>query len=422
MLVLLALVFLTTVWLRVKIAKHYTEQRKNYEALAEEFASAHEWVSFEIAQVHHKDGEKIWERNKRVILHYDDKNPTIFAEFLAGEEKRLRESCWLNKDKFVEIDHTNLEITQYSNKVFWDDYHSYGTSEFVPDVFSDMYYYLAPMRKNQSAWMLAFIHTGINSQDTALVDGKPYIKFHGKSNPSYSYDTTGKRFQVHDEIDWFVNEKTETLDSVYSVQYLLNHESHEDFISIKNMDFSDKQRYIDSVLDLGNPQYQNYSRHDSKNPPLSRSYSDNKEATDELLNFPIVKLDGGQTSIAGNEGWLLLNFWTITCPPCVAHLKEMGQEKYSLGCCLLESKGVKVLAIEHKSNNVEYIRSIAEKTNTSDIIYYAKGIGGVINIPALGYYYLISPDKRIVYETISLGDYSELLEAKANYEKQPKNK
>ena len=80
------------------------------------------------------------------------------------------------------------------------------------------------------------------------------------------------------------------------------------------------------------------------------------------------------------------------------------------------------MAINHRSDNVELIRSIAEKTNTGDIIYYAKGMGGVINIPALGYYYLISPDKQIVYETSDLGDYSELLEAKANYEKQHKNK
>ena len=45
-------------------------------------------------------------------------------------------------------------------------------------------------------------------------------------------------------------------------------------------------------------------------------------------------------------------------------------------------------------------------------------MGGVISIPSLGYYYLISPDRQIVYETSDLGDYSELLEAKANYEMQ----
>ena len=96
----------------------------------------------------------------------------------------------------------------------------------------------------------------------------------------------------------------------------------------------------------------------------------------------------------------------------------MGQEKESTGNYYLETKGVKVFAINHRSDNVELIRSIAERTNTTSIIYFAKGMGGVISIPSLGYYYLISPDRQIVYETSDLGDYSELLEAKANYEMQ----
>ena len=65
---------------------------------------------------------------------------------------------------------------------------------------------------------------------------------------------------------------------------------------------------------------------------------------------------------------------------------------------------------------------MGEKTNTSDIMYSAKYINGVISIPYLGYYYLVSPEKTIVWHSDSLGDYSELLKAKANYEKQHKNK
>ena len=51
-------------------------------------------------------------------------------------------------------------------------------------------------------------------------------------------------------------------------------------------------------------------------------------------------------------------------------------------------------------------------------MYSGKGLSGVIELRYFGYYYLISPDKQIVFETYHLGDYSELLEAKANYEKQ----
>ena len=65
---------------------------------------------------------------------------------------------------------------------------------------------------------------------------------------------------------------------------------------------------------------------------------------------------------------------------------------------------------------------MAIKTNTTDITYCAQGLMPLLTIPYLGYYYLVSPDKQIVYETSDLGDYNELLEAKANYEKQYQNK
>lgn len=248
---------------------------------------------------------------------------------------------------------------------------------------------------------------------------EPYISFHGTSPTSYSYDSkSDKRVPVYDEVNWFVNKKTKAMDSVFSVRCFLEHENRKEFVSIRSLSFSNQQRYIDSVFNLNNPKYKSYSRHDSKNPPLSKAYSSNNQMTESLLNYSIEKLDGSATTIAENEGWILLDFWAINCPPCVAHLKGMGQEKESAGKYYLESQGIKILAINHCSSNAELIRSIAEKTNTSDIIFYAKGIGKVINIPFLGYYYLVSPRKTIVWHSSSLGDYSELLEARANYEKQ----
>ena len=58
---------------------------------------------------------------------------------------------------------------------------------------------------------------------------------------------------------------------------------------------------------------------------------------------------------------------------------------------------------------MEIIAKRASKTKSEDIMYSGKGIGTTINIPTLGYYYLVSPDKEIVYETGDLGDYSEII-------------
>ena len=88
---------------------------------------------------------------------------------------------------------------------------------------------------------------------------------------------------------------------------------------------------------------------------------------------------------------------------------RMAAEKDSLGYRILENEGIKILAIEHNSNNMEIISKRAHKTKSEDIMYSGKGIGITINIPTLGYYYLVSPNKEIVYETGDLGDYSEIL-------------
>lgn len=393
-------------------------QKRDFQSRAKDLASAHEWVSFELVTEMQKDDSTLWISHENVVLHYDGKNPVIFSEWM-GEDGGSR-SEWMDKDKFIKVDHASQEITRYDNKkVFWDDYHSYGTTEFIPHIFHYLSYYLFPMRKQMGNGMMVFLVKEVKSQESVVVKGNSYTRFHGTSSTASAYDPkTGKRVLVYNEVDWFVNDATGVLDSVFSVQYPLDFENRKEYISLRNIDFSDKRNYIETVFDLDSPRYDKYSRHNSDNPPLSKAYSSNKSMTDDLLNYPLRKLDGSETTIAQTNGWLLLNFWSINCQPCVAHLKEMGQEKDSLGNYYLETQGVKVLAINHRSNNVELIRSIAEKTNTFEIVYYANGMGGVIDIPMLGYYYLVSPDKQIVYETYNLGDYSELLEGKANYEKQ----
>jgi hypothetical protein len=50
-------------------------------------------------------------------------------------------------------------------------------------------------------------------------------------------------------------------------------------------------------------------------------------------------------------------------------------------------------------------------------MYHAKGIGKILDMHVMPQYYLISPDKQIVYKSHDLGDYSELLQAKTEYEK-----
>ena len=414
---LLIILMVFIVWFKFTANKG---QRKQYETIAMDFASNYDWVSFEIEHKHYKDDIKLWEGHNRVVLHYDGDNSIIFGETLSEDEERIIKSCYLDKNNYLEINHDSQEITWYdNNKVFWDDYHSYGIAQFIPNVFYFFSYYLYPMQKTMCRGLLNYLVVDVTGCENITIKGKPYFNFHGVSNTAYSYNPkTGERMPVYDVVDWFVDERIGTMDSVCAVRYPLEYENRKDYVCLRNMSFLNRQWYLDSILDFNNnPRYIEYIRHNSKNPPLSNSYSNNKTITNDLLNYPLVDLEGSKTVIAEIEGWILLNFWSANCSPCVAHLKELGHEKDSLGHYWLENKGVKIMAINHLSNNAELIASITEKTGTSDITYMANGMGGVINIPSLGYYYLISPDKQIVYETYNLGDYSELLRAISNFEK-----
>lgn len=122
------------------------------------------------------------------------------------------------------------------------------------------------------------------------------------------------------------------------------------------------------------------------------------------------------TTIKEYDSWILLNFWRFSCGPCLKNMENYKHEKDSLGYRVLENNDIKILAINYESNNMEQLGKLAGKDDSKDIIYSAKGIKQRINLPFQGYYYLISPKKEIVYETSHLGDYSELLKAKAEYE------
>lgn len=60
---------------------------------------------------------------------------------------------------------------------------------------------------------------------------------------------------------------------------------------------------------------------------------------------------------------------------------------------------------------------MVQKTNFNDIIYSSKGMASLINIPYLGYCYLLSTSREIVYESANIDDISELLKAKPNIRK-----
>ena len=388
---------------------------KEFKRAAKEVAKKHEWLSFDVCHQNYRNDTFNWEVKYSVIMHYDKKNPTIYVSRKdLYDSDLISEEFRITKEKFEKIMHNEHNIITYKNRHFFADaYHSFPLMGDIPVYFSRLGYYLyTTQSKIKSQFCMP---ATVIDADFVDVNSKSYIKYH-TVDPLV---TTSLEI-IYNRTHTFVDAETSLIDSVYSYStsslrddssiYKNSYgEIYNNYYKIDNYSFESKQHILDSIFDLQNIRYADYAHYDEKTSPQCQTRSENKTACDELLDYPLVNLEGDTTSIREQEGWILLNFWTTGCEPCIEHLMRMAAEKDSLGYRILENEGIKILAIEHKSNNMEIIAKRASKTKSEDIMYSGKGIGTGINIPTLGYYYLVSPNKEIVYETGDLGDYSEII-------------
>lgn len=257
-----------------------------------------------------------------------------------------------------------------------------------------------------------------------MTNGVPYFLFKGLSSTKYICDNaTGDcDIPIQYQCEFWVNKETFQLDSLYAYKDDTIHLPYLNELAYiaKNVNNEDKSSYYDSVFDFSNPLYEKHSRHNDRFIPFSMGGTLPKLKSKTLLDYPFVGLNNDTITIASLDGWILLSLWSFNCPSCIRNMQKYGREKDSLGYRVVEKQGISILSTNYVSGNMNLIGEMASKTNTTDITYCAQGLMRTLTIPYLGYYYLISPDKQIVYETSNLGDYSELFEAKANYEKQHK--
>ncbi|MBQ8223696.1 MAG: hypothetical protein IJZ87_10225 [Bacteroidales bacterium] len=363
--------------MNLKVSKQYKRQ-------AVTFADSHEWVSFKYRIVHYFNDSLYWDIVTDVIIKYDDDNSMVFInddnDYMLVAEKYYKR---IDKNKY------NIYDIKKNRKDKNKTYQQLATIGKIHKYFQYSPFFMKPI---DFAYSWALWHS-FYSVDTVEMNNVSYNKYRSKT---MGFDCN---------VESYINNGTNFLDSIYMEW------NGDDFIVLENLTFYDvsyenRQGYIDSIFNFNNTEYSSYSRYDEFTMPLMTL---SNQMSQGLLDYPLVNLDGDTTFIREQEGWILLNLWTTNCGPCLQHLKEYSHEKDSLGYRILENEGIKILAIEHRSSNLEHIRQIVSKYNSEDITYSAKDIGIVVNIPTLGYYYLVSPNKEIVYETGDLGDYEEIL-------------
>lgn len=254
----------------------------------------------------------------------------------------------------------------------------------------------------------------------SIIDGSKYKILQRIKNNSRAYNKeTGKYdIPVIHVVDYYFNETSNYIDYICATPFDCPENA-----AWKNEFFIKYNYVIDSALvaetfDFNSLQYKNHSRHNDDFWPYSKSYSSTKqsELVKNVLDFPIVSLSKDTTSIGQEEGWLLLDFWFVGCPGCMKWMRSLKNEKDTQGFRVLENEGIKIMLINPLSNNFDVLKTFADDYFAGDIMYHAKGLGNVFNIRPMPKYFLISPDKQIVYTSENLSDYSALIQAKKEYE------
>jgi hypothetical protein len=359
--------------------QNYAKFKRQAETLADE----HKWVSFKYKDIHYYGDSLLFEGESELIIKYDGKNSSLFYNINSIEWFYL-----LDKDYYKKIEKPEGSLIKYENTIFDFDryYDALGKYGFIPRFFIDIPYYIYPISFAESMNMTQIF----NEIEEREIDGELYNV--------YKFDNNERR------VRFYVNAATNIMDSAYTEIYQY---SSKVYYTFYDFSFENRQSYIDSIFNFDNKEYEKYSKYDIVNS--EPYYSFDTIVTDKLLDFPLVDLNNDTTTLREQEGWVLLNFCTITSDYSMRQLDRYAKEKDSLGYRILEKEGIKIMAIEHKSNNMEYIEKYAKKHHSEDNTYSAKGIFNAIDVNWWECYYLISPDKKAVYRTEKLGDYSEII-------------
>lgn len=384
-----------------------------YAKYAKMSVADNEFMSTTIERYSHSNDTEISIEKFYLIYDFNKKNPS-FTYINSDSTRYMR----FDNKKYCLVDHNNREIASIKKSKEEGAY--WIMKNTIESIFRGMPYYFQLLGKN---FLFSNILIHNNIIDTTIEDIDPIV-FTSTTPISYIYNRETKEYDIplQYNIITYINSRTYHIDSIVSENITDNVFMEKTTLINSEISFENKQTFIDSIFDFNDTKYSCYSYHDENNLPYSMRASSNRNINDSILNFPIVSLNKDTTYLKDKTSWTLLNLWNLNCPPCIENLNNYKQEKDSIGYRILENEGIEIMAVNYDSDNMGLLKNIADKTASTDIIYSAKGLGGYISIPYLGYYYLISPDKKIVYKNLDLGDYSELLKAKEEYEKRPRSK
>lgn len=335
---------------------------------------------------------KIYRCPQSITIHYV--NSDVFYSF--------------TDESLTVVDLMNKELTHFSDSPDVDYNRSirYYRFQYLLKVVE----YIYPLIHQDDLLSTSIQSLKFNSISDTTINGETYTVLTRNDMSSHFFNESTQQFDIpnYRTIKYYYNLSHEKLQFIVSspMDYPNNEASafgtrrYDISISYENF-----QAHIDSVINFENPSYHTFTRHNNtNNPPLSWLWrnTENNQLTDEVVNFPIISMNGDTTSFEQLQGWLLVDFWYTGCKPCYIQMRQLHDDPTILKS--LQEKGIQFMMINPLAANSTSLLPIVEKYDLVPYTYHAKGLSNIFGIKSMPRLILISPDRKKYSELESLDE------------------
>jgi hypothetical protein len=128
------------------------------------------------------------------------------------------------------------------------------------------------------------------------------------------------------------------------------------------------------------------------------------------LDCEIVGFENNFVKLNDIKGWILLDFWYQACIPCFDMMKDVSLHQQEF-----EKRGITIVSLNSHEQPSDYLKAFCEKMKIDiSTLYFFKNPDDVITfqkqIKIFPSIFLISPDKKIVWQTAGKKSVTELLQ------------
>lgn len=242
---------------------------------------------------------------------------------------------------------------------------------------------------------------GFRQKSDTVVDGRKCYILRGTKADRFTVDTvTGERTPVVTKYVWFCDAHNA---EIFRIDVAVSNPGLHKTILISDYSYDNRDAYVDSLF-FANPDIGSMKHFDCSQS-LPPSLIDMNEGTlamgDSLFDHPIVSLDGDTTTLNQQQGWVLLDLWTIRCKPCMELPRALAREQEESGRRLMEQAGIKIMYVNATARPTGKMRQHVVQWGCEDVTYACEGLLSLMKESSVPQLYLISPDKQIVWHSDS---------------------